>query len=350
MICIESLEQQAKSILSQVHYDYFAGGAESESTARANIEAIEKIKLWPRMLRGKYSDTLQTDILGCQMSGPVIVAPTAFHRLAHADGETATARAVAANNGLMIVSMASTTPMEEIAAAARKINSDVNLWFQLYLQPDAEFNRYLLDRITTAGFKGIVVTIDSPVFGKRYRDLHNGFNELPAGLNCPNMEDGKGNLRNIEFDASLTWEGVNWLCEQSSLPVAVKGLMHPGDVDYAVQSGARAIILSNHGGRQLDGAPATIDVLPAVAESVARRVPLIVDGGFRRGSDILKALALGADAVALGRPIIWALAVNGEQGVVDLLSTIDTELQAALLLCGCRNKQDINRELLFINQ
>lgn len=347
MICIDSLEQQAKSVLAHTYYDYFAGGAESESTLQANIEAIKKIKLWPRMMRGAFVDTLQTNLPGCQLATPVIVAPTAFHRLAHAEGELATARAVAANKGLMIVSMASNTPLEAIAAAARERDSGANLWFQLYLQPDPPFNLRLLDRITSAGFKGIVVTIDSPVFGKRYRDLHNGFSELPAGLCCPNLEDDTGTIRSIAFDPSLTWRNVNWLCEQASLPVVVKGLMHPADVDYAIESGVQAIILSNHGGRQLDGAPATMDVLAAVADRVNRRLPLIIDGGFRRGTDILKALALGADAVALGRPVIWALAVEGEQGVADLLGTLREELLAAISLCGCRSHQDINRDLLF---
>ncbi len=347
MILLSELEQRAKQILPEIYFDYFCGGANNEQTLTENINAFKDIFLWPRMLRGSPLETFNTSILGCKLNAPIIAAPTAFHQLAHHLGELATARGIARNNGLMIISMAANASMEDIVSAGREINSSANFWFQLYIQADKEFTLHLVRRAEKTGCSALVVTVDSPVFGSRDRDIRNGFTDLPEGLSCPNMIDAQGTERKIEFMPELRWEDIRWLCQHTELPVVVKGILHPDDVELAIQSGAKAIMVSNHGGRQLDGAPPTIRVLPALAQKVNKRIPLILDGGVRRGTDILKALALGASAIAVGRPIIWGLSINGAEGVYEVVKQMNEELHAAMLLCGCQNIQDIDQQLIF---
>src|SRR6266498_4139965 len=269
VISLAELADAARDRLDPVLYDYFAGGADDELTTRANEEMYTRLRLLPRVLRGNAGRTLGLTLAGSPASCPVLIAPTAFHRLAHPDGEFATALAAAATGTIMILSMASTVAVEEVAAAGAA------LWFQLYPQPDRMFTARLVKRVESAGCRALVVTVDSPVFGRHIRDLWNGFTELPPGFVCENMRDGSGVVRDIEFAAGFTWADVDWLRAVTDLPVIVKGVLHPADARLAVEHGVAAIVVSNHGGRQLDTAVTAVEALPAIAEEVAGRVPLI---------------------------------------------------------------------------
>ena len=281
---------------------------------------------------------------------PILIAPTAFHRLAHQDGERATARAAAAVGAIMIISMAATVSVEEIASEARAVatEGEAHLWFQIYLQPDLQFTETIIRRAEAAGCRALVVTVDSPVFGNRERDRRNSFTDLPPGLCCENLRDVSG-VREIAFSSEFSWQHIRWLREITSLPIVLKGILHPADAQLAIDHGADAVIVSNHGGRQLDTVPATIDLLPAIAEVVDGRIPVLMDGGIRRGTDVIKALALGASAVAVGRPVVWGLAAGGESGVKQMLDILLCETVRALALCGCRSPRELSRELLRLS-
>ena len=348
-LTIEDFETEAKDRLDPVHFDFFAGAAGAESTRQANEEAFARLRLLPRVLRANDQRDLGVNLFGRPLSMPVTVAPTAFHRLAHPDGELATARAVAAAGTLMIVAMAATTTLEEIAEQARKQapDGDPALWFQLYLQPDLAFTESLVRRAESAGYQALVVTVDSPVFGRRERDHRNGFRDLPSGLRCENLVGPGSGVRDIVMDAGLTWERIDWLRAVTRLPILLKGALHPQDARLAVRHGVDGLLVSNHGGRQLDGVAATIEALPAVVSAVAGRIPVLLDGGVRRGTDVVRALALGAVAVAVGRPVLWGLAVDGAAGVGEVLEWFRDDVDRALALCGARNPRDLDAELLF---
>ncbi len=337
---LADLENMARERLDPVRYDYFAGGADDELTARANEAVFTRLRLLPRVLRGSGHRTLAVTIAGTPASCPVLVAPTAFHRLAHPDGEVATARAAAATGTIMIVSMASTVAVEDVAATG------ATLWFQLYVQPDRAFTAAVVKRAEAAGCRALVVTVDSPVFGRHVRDLRNGFTDLPPGFACENMRDTGGVVRDIEFAAGLGWADLDRLRSLTGLPVIVKGVLHPDDARLAVEHGAAAIIVSNHGGRQLDTAVTTLEALPAIADAVGGRVPLVLDGGVRRGTDVVKACALGASAVAVGRPVVWGLALDGAAGAGWVLSTLRDELDRALALCGADSVGQLTPDLV----
>ncbi|HEY4882554.1 MAG TPA: alpha-hydroxy acid oxidase [Myxococcales bacterium] len=350
---IRDFEAEARRRLSPAVYDLFAGGGGDEVTLRANTAAFARIGLVPRALRGSRERNLEVMLLGRRASMPIILAPTAFHRLAHPEGERASARAAARTGTIMIASMASTVAIEEIAAAARTaaIDADPDLWFQLYIQPDLGFTEAIVHRAEESGCKALVVTVDSPLFVKRERDLRNGFLDLPSGLCCENMRvRGAGDewtpARPIAFSPELSWDHIDWLRRVAKVPIALKGISHPEDAALAVGHGVDALIVSNHGGRQLDTVPATIELLPGIADAVAGRIPLLLDGGIRRGTDVVKALALGATAVAIGRPALWGLAAAGEDGVAAVLELLRAELDHAMALCGCRSLQDLGRDLL----
>jgi 4-hydroxymandelate oxidase len=345
------LEAEARRRLDPAVYDFFAGGAGDEVTLRENEAAFARLGLLPRVLRGGGEPQLDLILLGCQASMPVLIAPTAFHRLAHPDGERATARAAASARTIMVVSMAATAAVEEIAAAAREASPEPDLWFQLYVQPDLGFTEYVVRRAEASGCTALVVSVDSPAFGRRERDLRHGFVELPEGMCCENMREpsaeGKpGPPRSISFWPELSWQHIDWLRSTTTLPIALKGVTHPEDARLAVRSGVDALIVSNHGGRQLDTVPATIELLPEVADAVEGAVPLLLDGGIRRGTDVVKALALGASAVAVGRPVLWGLAVAGESGVTQVLEQLRSELAGALALCGCTSLETVEGRLV----
>jgi 4-hydroxymandelate oxidase len=341
LVSLRQLEADASRVLDRSHFDYFAGGAEDELTLDDNVAAFERLRLRPRVLRGVGSVALETRLLGRPLAMPVIVAPTAFHCLANEEGECATARAVDAADTLMIISMAATKRLDEIAAAI-PAGRPRNLWFQLYLQPDRGFTLDLIRRAEAAGCSALVITVDSPVLGRHTRDLRNGFTDLPPGLHCANLRiNGHDRYRPIVFDAALDWQAIDWVRGVTTLPIVLKGITHPDDAVLAVRRGVAGIIVSNHGGRQLDSVAASIDLLPAIAASVNGMVPIVLDGGVRRGTDVLKALARGATAVAVGRPIVWGLAVDGEAGVSAVLDYFKRALAEALALSGCRSVRDV---------
>ena len=376
-LSLRELESEAQRRLDPKVYDFFAGGADDEVTLRENEAAFARIGLIPRVLRGRGNRKLEIDLLGCRTSMPVLLAPTAFHRLAHPQGESATARAAARAGTIMIVSMASTVAVEQIAAAAREVTTDApaNLWFQLYIQPDLKFTESIVRRAEAAGCTALVVSVDSPSFGRRERDVRNQFLDLPAGMCCENMREPLGEVydissprgpkmshtsstggpqwgraRPIAFSPELSWEHIDWLRKTTSLKIALKGIMHPSDAKLAVGRGVDALIVSNHGGHQLDTVPASIELLPAIVDAVEGRIPLLLDGGIRRGTDVVKALALGASAVAIGRPVLWGLALGGESGVSQVLELLRSELDRALALCGCGSPADLSRDLVRLRR
>jgi len=344
MRTIAEFEAVARERLDPAHYDYFAGGAQDEITLRENEDAYKRLRLIPRVLRGSDKRDLSINLLGTPSSMPILVAPTAFHRLAHPDGELATARATARAGTIMIVSMAATTAIEDIVAAAREVAPDPGLWFQLYLQPDLEFSEAIVRRAEAAGVKAFVVTVDSPVLGRRERDDRNDFHDLPPGLAVENLRNigenrsggNTSHVREIVMSAGLNWDHIAWLRSKTKLPVLIKGVLHAEDARLAVHHGVAGIVVSNHGGRQLDTVPATIDVLPEIAAAVGGAVPVLLDGGIRRGTDVVKALALGADAVGVGRPVVWGLAAAGREGVSEVLEMLRADFDQALALCGGR--------------
>jgi 4-hydroxymandelate oxidase len=277
---------------------------------------------------------------------PVFLAPTAFHRLAHPDGECATARAAATAGVVMVVSQAATVPIGAIAAAAPQ----ARLWFQLYPHPEPEVTDALVARATAAGATALVLTVDSPVFGRRERDLRNGFLDLPAGYACENMRGLPGapasTVRPIEFSPALGWEEVDRLRAGTRLPILLKGVLHPEDARLAVAHGVDGLLLSNHGGRQLDTVPATLDLLGDMVAAVEGRMPVLLDGGVRRGVDVVKALALGAAAVGIGRLVLWGLAVAGADGVARVLQLLRDEIDDTLALCGATSVADLRADLV----
>jgi 4-hydroxymandelate oxidase len=349
IVSLRDYEQRARAELQPAHYDYFVGGAQSEVTVHENVAAFDRIRLRPRVLRGSATRGLDIELLDVPLSMPVVIAPTAFHRLAHPDGECATARATLQAGTMMMISMASTIAIEKIVAVAPK-DQVRRFCFQLYIQPDRDFTLELIRRAEASGCRALVVTVDSPVFGHRERDRRNQFFDLPDGLHCANLKVRNDNrYRSVDFDPALSWRDIAWLCSSTRLPVILKGILHPADAMLAIDNGASAIMVSNHGGRQLDGVAATIELLPAIAAVVANRVPIILDGGIRRGTDVLKALALGATAVAIGRPVIWGLAVSGSSGVAEVLDFLRQDLLNALLLVGCESLDQVDAGILFGN-
>lgn len=347
---LRALHDRAREALDPVHYDYVAGGAGQERALADNERAFDRLALLPRVLRGAAIREITVDLPGAPGAAPVFVAPTAFHRLAHPEGEEATARAAAAERAVLVTGMASTTAVEEVVAAARAVRADAAVWFQLYLQPDVQVTDALLARATGAGCTALVVTVDSPVFGRHTRDLRHGFTDLPAGYAAENMRGlpgaAAGGTLDIAMSPDLSWADLDRLCATATLPVLLKGILHPVDARLAVEHGAAGVIVSNHGGRQLDAAPATVDALPAVVDAVAGAVPVLLDGGVRRGGDVALAVALGAAAAGVGRPVVWGLAANGAAGVREVLATLRDEYDHTLALCGARGSADLAPDMV----
>ncbi|MGH7460803.1 MAG: alpha-hydroxy acid oxidase, partial [Longimicrobiales bacterium] len=352
LLNLDEYEAAARAVLPLEVYDYYAGGAEDERTLRSNRAAFARYSLLPRALVDVSRIDTEIDLFGTRVSSPILIAPTAFQRLAHADGEVATARAAAAHGTVFVASTVATVPIEDIVRAA-----GASTWFQLYVFRDREITRALVQRAEAAGCRALCLTVTVPVQGKRERDVRNRFT-LPAGVEMANfvgleqarMPSAAGSALEAfigrEFDPTLSWDAVAWLASITSLPIVLKGVCHPDDARLAVQHGAAGLIVSNHGGRQLDSAIATLDALPAVVNAVGGRIPVLVDGGIRRGTDVLKALALGASATLIGRPCLWGLAVAGQAGVTRVLTLLHDELHRALALCGQPRVRDLNRDLL----
>jgi isopentenyl diphosphate isomerase/L-lactate dehydrogenase-like FMN-dependent dehydrogenase len=338
---VADFQEIARERLEPGPYAYFAGGAGDEQTLRANVEAFTRWELRPRVLVDVGEVTTATSVLGTELALPVLVAPTAFQRLADPDGELATARAAADAGTIMCLStIASVTPAELAAAVP-----GVPLWFQLYWSTDRGFTRELLASVVDAGFKALILTVDFPVAGRRERDIRLAFT-LPDDLPAPNLpvalarQDFHAALGHI-VDATLTWRDLEWLRSECELPLVLKGILTAEDALLAAEHGASAIVVSNHGGRQLDGVPASLDALPEVVEAAGERVEVLVDGGVRRGTDVLKALALGARAVLSGRAVLWGLAAAGEDGVARVLELLRAEVEGGLKLLGCAGPDEV---------
>ncbi len=341
----------APAHLSRMAWEYIAGGAADELTTRWNHEAYERIRLRPRNLVDVSRLDTTVKLLGETLPLPLLLAPTAYHKLAHPDGELATVEGANRAGVAMVLSTYSNTPLEEVAARAR-----VPLWFQLYVQPDRSFTRKLVGRAEAAGYRALAVTVDAPVLGIRYREQRARFT-LPAGLeraNLKGMAVATGGQRPSEteiysavLDPKVTWKDIAWLRSITRMPVLLKGVINGDDAARAVEAGVAGLIVSNHGGRNLDTVPATIDALPEVVAAVKGRVPVLVDGGIRRGTDMLKALALGATAVLIGRPYLYGLAVGGSEGVGKVVQILRREFEAAMALSGRASLDSIDSTVLW---
>jgi 4-hydroxymandelate oxidase len=353
VVNLADLEALARERLTPMAYEYYAGGAGDEVTLSENRAGFERRTLRYRVLADVARRDARTTVLGQEVSFPVLVAPTAFHGLAHADGELATVRAAGAAGTIMVLSTLATESLEDVVAAARG-----PVWFQLYVYKDRAVTEALVRRAEAAGCRALVLTVDSPLLGRRERDVRNRFhlpptlrakNLLPAGMSelGPDRHDsGLAAYFHTLLDPSITWRDVAWLRSVTRLPLLVKGVVRGDDAARALDEGAHGVIVSNHGGRQLDGAPATIDVLPEVVDAVAGRGEVLLDGGIRRGTDVLKAVALGARAVLVGRPVLWGLAAGGEPGARRALELLRAEVDLALALCGARTTAELTRDLV----
>ncbi len=349
-INLHDYEMAAREIVSPMVWAYVSGGSGDETTLRGNREAFERWRFLPRVLRGMESVSTTTSVLGHEIVLPVIVGPSGRHGLCHVEGEKATARGAHAAGTIYTMSTAASFAFEEIAAEAGP------WWFQLYIFRDREFTRDLAARAEAAGAAALAVTIDVPARGRREAEKRQRF-AAPAGISSalpaareqspsPKTTSAISSEITDNFEPAMTWRDLDWLASITTLPILLKGILHADDAARAVEWGARGIIVSNHGGRQLDSAVASLDALPAVAEAVSGRAEVLLDGGVRRGTDVLKALALGARAVMIARPIHYGLAVAGETGVRHVLELLQDEIARDLMLLGASSPGDVGQELL----
>ena len=338
-------ERAAEERLDPGTFGYIAGGANDEWTMRENLAAFNRWVLRPRTLVDVSEVRTATRVLGTEVAMPVLVGPTAFQRMAHPEGERAMARGAAAAGTVMCLSTLATGTIEEVGTAA----GDGARWFQLYWSPDRGVVQDLVERAAAEGYGAVVLTVDLPVLGRRERDLRSGFeirDDVPVPLFLA-LAEGTGTVSpadiNWAVDNSLSWRDLEWLRSVSSLPLVVKGILTSEDAVLACEAGAEGVVVSNHGGRQLDGVAASIDALPEVVEAVGDRAEVLMDGGIRRGTDVVKALALGAHAVLVGRAPLYGLAVGGAEGVERVLELLREEIVLALALCGCASPEDVTR-------
>ena len=346
LLNVHDYERAAEEALDPAAFGYFAGAANDEWTLRENRAAFDRWVLRPRMLVDVSEVTTATTVLGAEASMPLLVAPTAYQRMAHPEGELAMARGAAAAGTVMCLSTLATSTIEEVAEAS----GDGPRWFQLYWSPDRGVVRDVVERAEVAGFTALLLTVDLPELGRRERDLRTGF-EIPEEIPVPiflALAENVGAISptdiNWAVDRSLTWRDLEWLRSVSRLPVLVKGILTAEDAVLAVEAGAKGVVVSNHGGRQLDGVAAALDALPEVVEAVGDRGVVLMDSGVRRGTDVVKALALGAQAVLAGRAPLWGLAVDGADGVQRVLELLREEIALALALCGCASPGAVTRE------
>jgi isopentenyl diphosphate isomerase/L-lactate dehydrogenase-like FMN-dependent dehydrogenase len=342
-INVRDYERLAEERLDPGVHGYFAGGAGDERTLRENVAAFARRRLRPRILLDVGDVTTRTTVLGTELEMPLLVAPVAFQRLVDPDGEVAMARAAAAAGTIMTLSTIATSRPSEIAAEA----PPAPRWFQLYCFSDHGVTNALIDEAVECGFDAIALTVDAPRAGRRERDLRTGF-AVPEGVHAPAVAEAVGSERPMTpkevfdlVDPSLGWSDFERLASDCSLPILLKGVQTGEDAALAVEHGAAGVVVSNHGGRQLDCVPPTLDILPEVVDAVDGRRPVLLDGGIRRGTDVLIALALGADAVLAGRAPLWGLAVGGEAGALRVLEILRDEIELGLVLLGCRSPSEV---------
>ena len=339
-INVSDYEPLARSRMDPRAWDYYAGGSGDELTLADNRHAWDRLRLRPRVLVDVSKVDLTTSAFGSEVSHPVIVAPTAAHDLANPGAEVATARGAVAAGALMTLSTISSRPMEEVAVASGLSPR----WFQLYDPADREAARPLIERAAEAGYSALVLTVDLPLPGNRERDRRNGF-AVELGVHLP-PDQPVDPETGVVVLPTMDWDELAWLRSICPIRLVAKGILRADDAARAVEAGCDGIWVSNHGGRQLDTSVATADALPEIVEAVGGRTLIVVDGGVRRGIDVLKALALGADLVAVGRPVLWGLAVDGSDGVRRVLGILRDELALAMALAGCRTLDEITRDLV----
>lgn len=350
-ISLRDFEESAAAVLPAAVNDWIAGGAEDEQAVAGNRAAFGRRVIRGRVLVDVSVRDQAVTLLGTPVAHPIVVAPSALHRVAHPEGELATARGTAASGALFVVSAAASVRLEDVAAAAPAAPR----WFQLYHAGTRDRSESLLRRAVAAGYSAIVLTVDVPILGRRERDLRNRF-VLPEGVRMVNVDeshvagderDGARSWASPIAATALRWDDLDWIrAAAGGLPLLLKGVLRVDDAERAVAAGCAGIWVSNHGGRQQDGAIAALDALPEIAAAVGDRATIVVDGGVRRGTDVLKAIALGANAVAIGRPVYWGLAVGGALGVQQVIETLRRELDAAMALAGCPHIADIDRSLV----
>ena len=349
-LSLDDLEHDARRAIGDMAYAYYSGGADDERLLQGNVEAWSHWQLHPRVLAGISDVSPATTLLGSPVSSPVVIAPTAIQGLAHAEGEVASARGAAAVGALLILSSLATCRLEDVAAAA----PDAPRWMQVYILRERARTEELVSRAAAHGYRALVLTVDAPVAGLRLRELRGGV-RLPDDLTLPNLAgDSTESARAGGFMAvvahdlepALTPDDIGWLAGLTDLPVVVKGVQRADDAQRCVDAGAAALVVSNHGARQLADAPATADILREVVDAVAGRVEVYVDGGLRRAPDVVKAIALGARAVLIGRPSLWALATGGSDGVASLLRWYESEMRRTMALCGAATVAQLDRTLV----
>ncbi|GAB4036570.1 alpha-hydroxy acid oxidase [Spirosoma gilvum] len=336
VVNVFDFEREAEHKMTRLAYEYVASGAADELTLRWNRQAFDAIKLNPTVLADMTLPDTRVTLFGDEIPYPILIAPTAYHRIMHPEGELATARGAGMASATYVVSSFTTTPLEEIAETATG-----PLWFQLYVRDDREFTKGLVQKAEALGCRALCVTVDTPVGGVRNREQRINFG-LPDGIHAPYM------LAPGPQKKPLTWNDITWLTSVVTIPVLVKGILNSEDAERAIQAGVSGIVVSNHGGRNLDTVPATIEVLPSIAERVAGRVPILLDGGIRRGTDVLKAIALGASAVLVGKPVCYGLACGGADGVAKVMTILKEELELAMILTGRDSIAQIDRSVLWV--
>jgi 4-hydroxymandelate oxidase len=351
---LEDFEPAARAVLPPAIFDYIAGGAEDEATVRANRESFGRYRFRFKVLAGAAQPDLHNELFGQRFTMPVHLAPTAVQRIAHPEGEAAAYRAAFEAGVAYCLGTLSSVSIEDVAAAAKG-----RPWFQLYMPPLRDVSAALVERAEAAGYAAIILTVDLPKTGHRERDIRNVFS-LPAGVGYANLggwipsdtavslggTDPFAQEVNTQTHAALDWHDLEWLVGKTRLPVIVKGVVRGDDAIHAAEIGARGVVVSNHGGRQLDHAIASLDALPDVVDAVSGKVPVLVDGGIRRGTDVIKALCLGASGVLIGRPYLYALAVGGEDGVRRMLGMLRYEIELSMTLLGAKNLSELSRDLL----
>ena len=335
IINLFDFEKMAEGKMTKMAYEYVASGAADEFTVRWNRQAFDNLKINPSVLNDVSKLDTTVTLFGQKLAYPILIAPTAFHKIMHPEGELATAKGAGKAKAIYVVSSFTTTPLEEIKNVASE-----PLWFQLYVRDDKEFTKNLVQKAESLGCRALCITVDTPVVGARNRQARVNF-KLPDGINAPYTNGA------LTQKMPLTWKEMEWLISFAKIPVLLKGILNPDDAEKAIKIGASGIIVSNHSGRNLDSVPATIEVLPRIVKRVNKRIPILMDGGIRRGTDVLKAIALGANAVLVGKPICFGLASGGAEGVTKALEILRAEFEMAMALTGRATIASIDKSLIW---